>query len=121
MAQAYSVDLRVRVLADYDEGTRPVDLITKFRVSERWVYKLLKQRRDTGNIEPLESVPGPKPKLESHREDLLTMIREQPDLTLEEMKARLPIPVGIATIWRALKDLGVTLKKSPQSSRARTA
>ena len=37
MAKPYSVDLRVRVLADYDEGMRPVDVARRYRVTRGWL------------------------------------------------------------------------------------
>jgi transposase len=121
MPKAYSVDLRERVLADYDEGVRPVDLIPKFRVSERWVYKLLKQRRDTGSIEPRQGTPGPKPILAAHHDELRTLVRDHPDSTLEDLRERLSVPVCVTTVWKTLRELQITLKKSPEGGRARTA
>lgn len=121
MARPYSVDLRERVLTDYDEGVRPVDLTVKYRVSERWVFKLIKQRRDLGTIEPLEGKPGPKRKLEAHFELLRSLVSKRPDATLEELRAQLPVHVCLATVWNALQDLGVTLKKSPASGGAKAS
>lgn len=120
MAKAYSMDLRVRVLADYDEGTRPVDLVRRYRVSEWWVYKMIRQRRETGCVEPRRGRTGPKPKLAGHGERLRELVGEDPDATLEELRARLGISTGISTLWRALRDLKLTLKKS-HSRRGATA
>jgi hypothetical protein len=39
-------------------------------------------------------------------------VQEQPDSTLEELQQRLPVRAGVTTIWRALKALGFTFKKS---------
>lgn len=113
MAKAYSVDLRERVVADYDEGMRAVELIRRYRVSERWVYKLLKQRRETGGLEPLKGKAGRKPKLEGYRQELEALVGKRPDATLEELRRELPIPVCVTTVWKALKDFQITLKKSP--------
>lgn len=115
MPKAYSVDLRERVLADYDEGARPVDLSVKYRVCERWVFKLLRQRRELGSIEPLQGKPGPKPKLGTHLDRLKTLVDQRPDATLEELRAQLPIRVCLTTVWNALQTLQITLKKSPAS------
>ena len=51
--QAYSNDLRQRVVAAYDahEGTQE-QVAARFAVSTSWVRKLLRQRRTTGSIEP---------------------------------------------------------------------
>lgn len=118
MPRAFSVDLRERVLADYDEGARPVELAVKYRVCERWVFKLLKQRREIGSIEPLKGKPGPKPKLGEHLEQLRTLVNQRPDATLDELRQQLPVQVCIGTVWNTLQRLEITLKKSPASSRA---
>jgi transposase len=45
-----------------------------------------------------------------HAEVLSEIVRQTPDITLEELKARLPAELSISTIWRALKALGLSLK-----------
>ena len=114
MGKAYSTDLRLRVLADYDDGMRPVSLAARYRVSERWLYKLLRQRTETGRIAPRRGRTGPKPKLAGHEKRLRELVAAVPDATLEEMKEKLGVCVSITTLWRGVRDLGVTLKKSPQ-------
>ena len=120
MGKAYSTDLRLRVLADYDEGVRPGNLADRYRVSERWIYKLLRQRKETGCIEPRRGHTGPKPKLADHEKRLRELVDARPDATLEEMKEQLGVRVSITTLWRALRDLGVTLKKSAPRRRTTT-
>lgn len=121
MPKPFSVDLRERVLADYDEGARPVDLAVKYRVCERWVFKLLKQRRDLGSIEPLKGKTGPKPKLGEHLDQLRDLVNQNPDATLEELRKQLPVQVCIQTVWNALQRLEITLKKSPASRGAKAS
>jgi transposase len=118
MGKPYSVDLRARVLADYDEGVRPVELARRYRVARSWVYKLLTQRRELGHIEPLQGEMGRKPKLKHHGERLRQIVADCPDATLDELRQQLPVSVGISTLWRALRALKLTLIKS--HSRRRT-
>lgn len=110
---AYSIDLRERVLADFDAGMGNDAVARKYRVSSRWVYKLRRQRSETGEIAPRRGKTGPKPKLAMHLEQLVQLVEEQPDATLSELRQRLGIPVSLTTVWTTLKKLGVTLKKSP--------
>lgn len=110
---AYSMDLRERVLADFDAGMGNDAVARKYRVSSRWVYKLRRQRSETGDIAPRRGKTGPKPKLAQHTERLLQLVEEQSDATLAELRQRLGVPVSLATLWKTLKALGVTLKKSP--------
>lgn len=110
---AYSIDLRERVLADFDAGMGNDAVARRYRVSSRWVYKLRRQRSETGEIAPRRGKTGPKPKLAAHVEQLTRLVEEQPDATLSELRQRLGVPVSLTTLWTTLKKLGVTLKKSP--------
>jgi transposase len=112
MGKAYSVDLRTRVLADYDDGVRPVELAKRYRVARSWIYKLVEQRQTLGHIEPLKGKRGPKPKLGDQGESLKKIVAQYPDDTLEELRLKLPLPVSITTVWRALHALKLTFKKS---------
>ena len=107
----YSVDLRERVLADFDSGMGNEAVARKYYVSSRWVYKLRMQREKTGDIAPRRGKTGPKPKLAEHTERLKQLVEEQPDATLVELRDRLEVRVGLTTLWTTLKALGLTRKK----------
>jgi transposase len=49
---AYSMDLRTRVLADWDTGMKAHDVAAKYRVSRAWVHRLVQRRREHGEIAP---------------------------------------------------------------------
>ncbi|MBA2303279.1 MAG: hypothetical protein H0W08_11655 [Acidobacteria bacterium] len=49
---AYSLDLRTRVLTDWDAGLKAEELAAKYRVSRAWVHRLEQRRRQTGEIGP---------------------------------------------------------------------
>ena len=121
MAKAYSSDLRTRVLADYDKGVGAAELAENYSVSERWVYKLVERRRKLGTIEPLYGKPGPEPKLGAHLDKVKTLVAQQPDATLEELRAQLPVKVCVATVWNTLQRLELTLKKSTPSGGAKAS
>ena len=121
MGKAYSVDLRQRVLATCGEGVEPEAVAKRYRISLRSVHRLLERRRETGSIEPLHGKPGPKPVLAEHLEKLQAVVGSKPDATLEELREALGIQVGISTLWRGLRDLGLTLKKSHPRRGAATA
>jgi transposase len=111
--QAYSCDLRERVLADFDEGLGNNAVARKYRVSSRWVYKLRRQREETGQIAPRRGRTGPPRALNDHEERLIELVRSRPDATLRELRDALGLSISIVTVWRTLKRLGLTLKKSP--------
>ena len=57
------------------------------------------QRAETGDIAPLRGKTGPKPKLAEHTDQLLKLVEEQPDATLEELRERLGVSVCLTTVW----------------------
>ena len=109
----YSLDLRKRILVDVEAGLTMQAISEKYRVSTKCIRDLRQLKEETGSLEPRHTKTGPKPKLSEHLEQLTVLVQAQPDATLEELQRRLPIRAGLATIWRALKALGFTLKKSP--------
>ena len=121
MGKAYSVDLRKRVLGAYDRGARPADLARQYEVGEWWIYKMLRQRLETGSIEPIRGQVGPKPKLAHHEERIRRIVGKHPGATLQELRKKLRLRVGITTLWRALRDLKLTLKKSHPRGTAEAA
>jgi transposase len=51
--------------------------------------------------------------LTEHLAQLQAIVQQHPDATLSQLRALLCVPVGLATLWRGLRSLGITLKKSP--------
>jgi len=119
--RAYSSDLRQRVLADSDAGMSTEEVAAKYRVSASWVRRLKQRRRETGSAEPKPQRHGPSPSWAAHTEAIATAVRERPDDTLEEHRARLGLGLSTSALWRAIKALGLTVKKSPEGCRAGSA
>jgi transposase len=120
--QAYSLDLRTRILADGDRGLSTRAVATKYAVSESWVRRLKQRRRQTGEITPRPRRPRP-PLLTPHLDRLRGLVAAHPDATLEELRALLGVAVCLATLWAAVRRLGLTVKKKccgPPSRTART-
>jgi len=46
--QAYSQDLRERVLRALDRGDRPTEIARRFEVSRFWVYRVRDRQQETG-------------------------------------------------------------------------
>jgi len=118
----YSMDLRERVVAACDarEGTRE-QIAKRFGVSDRWIRKLLRQRRETGSIASLPRNPGRKRALNDRQmERLGRLIQKRPDATLKELRTSLGMTLSISALDRAVRALGVTLKKSRSWRRSRS-
>jgi transposase len=120
--EAYSLDLRLRVLAAVDQGDLSrTEIAELFGVSTAWVRRLVQRRRETGSITPRPRRYGPRPKLDQERcQQLAQLVQQDPDATLAELRQRLAVSVGIPTLWRALDRLGLTLKKSRCGPASRT-
>ena len=119
--RAYSMDLRVRVLADCDAGMPTPAVAQKYRVSPSWVRRLKQRRAATGETGPRAARHGPRPSWDAYAEQLGQAVAGDPDATLAELRARLGLAVALSTLWRAVAALGLTVKKKSPGRPSRTA
>src|SRR5881398_2568794 len=112
MAAAYSMDLRTRVLKDADAGLVSKDLADRYHVSRAWVDALKQRRRETGSIAPLKQTKFRRRVLDGQDDRLAGLIAARPDSTLAELRDALRTSAGLATIWRAINQLDLTVKKN---------
>src|SRR3954468_1258756 len=84
----YSIDLRERVLTAVDAGEdTQEEVAARFRVSARWIRKLLARRAATGSIAPEPNRGGRKVLIQGEAaESLRAAVRDDPDATLEELR-----------------------------------
>jgi transposase len=112
MAAAYSMDLRERVMSDAEAGIPSKALAARYHVSRAWVDALKQRKRETGSIAPREQVKFRERVLAGQEERLKALVTAQPDATLAELRDALKTSAGLATIWRALNQLDLTVKKN---------
>jgi transposase len=108
-----SQDLRERIVSAYDrgDGTRE-QIANRYDVSLGMVKKLLQQRRTTGDIGARHRYSGAKPKITGdHQKMLESLIRESPDMTLEQLRDAIGIHCTPQAVFYVLKRMGLTLKK----------
>lgn len=123
MAKAYSLDLRERVIAACDGGRSAADVAARYAVSESFIEKLKRQRRERGTLAPKPHAGGRKPLLTEHDDALRALLKAKPDSTLEEVRTTLRLQVQLSTLWYCLDHLGLTFKKKrsgPPSKSVRT-
>ena len=118
--RAYAMDLRVRAVRLLDAGLLPSAVAAQLQVSGSWVRLLRQRRRETGAIGPRAKRYGLRRKLEPHLHTLAALIPEQPDRTLAEPQDALPVAVSLPTIWRAVEDLRLRVKKNGPADRTRS-
>ena len=109
--RAYSMDLRERVLLDSDAGMKAADVVAKYRVSGSWVRLLKQRRRETGEVAPRVQRQGRRCMLEPPLHTLAALMAAHPDRTLAERKDALATPASVPTVWRAVRAIGLTVKK----------
>lgn len=115
--QAYSMDLRKRVLADSDGGLPTKKVAQKYGVTSTWVRSLKQRRRETGEIAPRVG-GGRKPKID--RTQLVALVEQQPDATLMELREKLGVQCSLSAIWMALDKLRISFKKSASGRPSKT-
>ena len=116
--KAYPVELRSRVAEAVDAGQSWRAVAERFRVSVAFVGKLLRQRRQTGSIEPRRGWTGAKPAVdEKGLERLRQAIAARPDATLDELRRKARLTCSRPTVFRYVRRLGYSRKKS-RSGRA---
>ena len=89
--KALSMDLRERILAAVLEGNESMPKIAaRFSVSYKVVQKLKYQWRDLGTLQPQTHKVGRKRLLtDSQCEQLDKLVRDDPSLTLEQLRSSL--------------------------------
>jgi transposase len=117
----YSSDLRQRLVDAVERGEGSLrELADLFQVSLSFVVRLLRRYRDTGSVAPKPHAGGPTPRLDDHAvQQLLRLVREQPDATLAELRDRLGVPCSLMTIARALQRHRITRKKKTRRAQER--
>jgi len=116
--QAYSLDLRERVVSAYENGIETIlEVAERFEVSDSFIKKLLRRKRTTGEIAPIGHRGGqPKRLSQKHRKWLLKTVSAQPDITLSELRERLlsehRVSASVSTLSRELRGLNLRRKKS---------
>ena len=118
---AYSIDLRERIVEAVERriGSKR-QIADVFGVHESFIYKLLRQKRERGDIAPLPHGGGAPAKLSGdQRHQLSALVAATPDATLEElcgqMRRRARVAVSRSTLCRGLQALGWSRKKRPSA------
>ena len=114
--RAYSNDLRTRVFADSDAGSKTSVAARNYSVRPARVRRLKQRRRATGEVEPRKQRDKTAARL-PFADTVREAVRQMPDATLDEYRTRFASPMSRGASARALAALGLTRKKS-RSGRA---
>ena len=123
--QAYSQDLRDRVLAAVDEGMAVSEAAELFKVDRSYIYKALIRRRLTGETSARRQRCHMEQKLAPYCEAIRARVAAAPDATIAELRVWLLETHGIVSsqggMWTTLDRLGLTLKKRQAARPSKSA
>ena len=120
MARPYSGDMRQRVVARVEDGASRRDAAEQFDVSASTAIRWVQRYEETGSWDAKPTGGSVSP-LEKHACVLLAIVKETPDITLDDMVIALrkrKIAGSRTAIWRLFARRGVTFKKNSARSRA---
>lgn len=114
--KSYSLDLRQKVIDTYEnEPISQRQIAQRFRVALSFVTKLLKQYRQTGQLEAKPRPGRPKTLKPEQVQTVQDLVSAQPDMTLGELCQALNDQAGVRisqpTMCRVMKQLKLTRKK----------
>jgi transposase len=124
MVRPYSEDLRIRVVGRVEAGHSVREVAKTFGVSVASVVKWSQRKRQTGSLAAKRMGSRQLRSLAAQRDWMLARITDKPDVTLRELVAELNARVGATSygsVWRLLRDEGISFKKKPVRRRARAA
>ena len=116
----YPGELRVRVIGFVEGGGSRREAAEQFDVSVSSAIRWVQRFRNDGTCEPMPRGGSTSP-LEKHSERILALIRQQPDLTLDEMVLALRkrrISASRSALSRFFVRQDITIKKKHAGGRA---
>ena len=123
MAAPLSLDIRNRVIAQVENGSSRREAADRFDISASAAIKWVQRWEATGSAEPKPSGGSQSP-LDEHKEQILAIFTETPDMTLGEAAVavgRRVIKTSRSAIHRFCERHKVTFKKNTTRGRARAA
>lgn len=122
MAKGYSKDLRVRAVSIVEAGESAREAGRLLDVSASTAIRWIDRWTTMGSVEAKPGTGHTRSPLEKHRRWLLDLVAAEPDLTLEEIGARLgskkKLRTATSSVWRFYERHGISFKKN--AARRRT-
>ena len=116
MAKGYSNDLRVRAVSIVEGGESAREAARLLDIGASTAIRWIERWTTTGSVEAKPGTGHSRSPLEKHKQWLLALVAAEPDLTLEEIRARLRSvkkrKAGIGSIWRFYDRHRITFKKN---------
>ena len=122
MAKGYSKDLRERAVAIVEDGESAREAARLLNIGAATAIRWIDRWTSTGTVEAKPGTGYSKSPLKVHERWLLDLVSTEPDLTLEEIRARLrrekKLKVAASSVWRFFDRHEITFKKNTARRRA---
>ena len=114
MPRPYSADIRTRVVKKHLEGKKAKEIAKELDVKHTFVYDMLSLYKSTGSVEPKPASGGRQPYLDDEKQQqIAALIRDTPDLTLQEIKDKLSLDISISVLCDTInKKMNLYYKKN---------
>ncbi len=105
-------EARELLVKGYEKSHDAVGIAHAYSVSIRTVYRLVKQKQETGSVALRTSQRGRKPILTAEeKEEIRQWVNEKPDSTIHEIREELGLSASYSTVERVIEAMGYTRKK----------
>jgi putative transposase len=112
MPKPLSQETREKIVHHKKSGAKNAEIAKWLRVTTRSVEKIWKLYKEQNTIAPKPHNKGRKPAFcDKKMEQIKAKIKEQPDITLEELVEYFNLNISISALCRKLKKLELTFKK----------
>ncbi len=121
----HSIEFRQKIIEVPEKESLSIrKLAQRFCVAKSFIQKLLKQYKETGDIQPQPQGGSPEPKLKGEQLiDLVEIIETHNDATLEELcnllEEKVQVRVSLPTMGRLTQKLNYSVKKNSLRCRKR--
>lgn len=103
---------REKIVRAYEDGQTMAEVAERFCVSEQSVSNFVKQKRETGSLEPAPRGGGREPRIQGEdAKRLEKAVEENPDATLQELAELIEMDVDPSVVHRTLERLDITRKR----------
>jgi len=123
MSKAHSEDLRIRVVEFVESGGSLREAESTFVVGASSAFRWRQRFQETGSV-ACAARGGSVSPLDKKADIVLGLIKDHPDMTLEELRATLAakgIATSISSVWRFCERHKISFKKNGARRRAGSA
>lgn len=119
-----SDDLRRRIIDLRQRGHSTVEVAERYGVSPRSVDRYWSRYQDSGSYSSYKKGNRGVSVLDAHKAQLLGWIKDEPSLTLEQLRERLAkrlgVKISVPGLWYRLEAYGLSYKKKRYAQENKT-